>query len=451
MSRNRIRTALIVCALFAARTSMAEPLKLEDGTTVDRWTLPNGLEIVTRDVPGTRAISIAWGYRIGLDHDPADRPGLGSLLAEVAFTAQAGDTPERTRDEMESLRPQGWSMRVSRRQTLFNETATTSQFPGVLHQIAGRMRGVTVTDAGLRGSLATVRRMLGERYLGAADQMLYWQVREYARGLDQGAIAALAAAKALARETPASVQQAIARAYVPANGVLALAGDLSGLDLRTIILNEFGALPAGDRLPTPLTPPLDSVTVVLKRSGVDAPVAVLGLMAPALSDTLHPSFCMALLVLGGQAKTSWGPPARPLVTRFQYSLLDDPGFACFYPPADPRQPTDPRRPAAILNQLVEDLLAGAIQRELYDGLRHNLLWMMGGPMPKTLIDGIRQDPAALNVLCNSLASQTLWGNEVFWAGYRRRFGTSASPAFDFWANWLRDPGHQTTLLLLPVH
>jgi hypothetical protein len=448
VSRTLIRTVLILCALLAARTTLAGPLKLEDGTTVERWTLPNGLEVVTRDVPGTHAISIAWGYRIGLDHDPAGQPGLASLLAEVAFTAPAGDLPERTRDEMESLRPQGWSLRVSRRQTLFNETATTAQFPGVLHQIAERMRNVTVTDTGLRSSLATVHRMLEEKYLGTPDQVLYWQVREYARGLDQGAIAALAAAKGLDRATPASVQQAIARAYVPANGVLALAGDLSGLDLHSILSGQFGTLPAGERLPAPAAPRLDSVTVA-RPYGVDAPLGVVGLMAPALTDSLHPSFTMALLVLGGQARTSWGPPARPLVTRFQYSLLDDPDFARFYPPAGPRGATDSRGPAAILNQLVEDLLAGAIQREVYDGLRHNLLWMMGGPMPQAVVEGMRQNTAALNVLCSSLASQTLWGNEVFWAGYRRRFGASASPSFDSWAKWLRDPKHQASLLLLP--
>ena len=449
MSRSAVCTLLILCALFAARTTLAGPRQLEDGTTVDRWTLPNGLEVVARDVPGSHAISITWGYRFGLDHDPADRPGLALLLAEVAFTAPAGDTPGRARDEMESLRPQGWSLRVTARQTLFTETATTSQFPGVLHQIAGRMRGVTVTDAELRSSLATVRRTLGEKYSGTADQTLYWQVREYSRGLDREAIAALAEAKGLDHETPASVQQAITRDYTPANGVLVLAGDLSGLDLHPIVADEFGALPAGERLPAPPAPRLDSVTVVLRPPGVDAPLAVLGLVAPALSDTLHPSFFMALLVLGGQAKVSWGPPVRPLLTRFQYSLLDDPGFARLYPPVAPRQPPDPRGPAATLNQLVDDLLASAIQREIYEDLRHNLLWMMGGPMPQALVDGMRRDPAALNVLCTSLASQALWGNEVFWAGYRRRFGTSVSPAFDFWANWLRDPGHQVTLLRAP--
>ena len=308
---------------------------------MDRWTLPNGLEVVTRDVPGTRAISITWGYHFGLDHDPADEPGLASLLAEVAFTAPAGDTPGRTRDEMESLRPQGWSLRVTRRQTLFNETATTAQFPGVLHQIAGRMRGVTVTDAELRGSLATVRRTLGERYFGAPDQMLYWQVREYARGLDKGGIVALAAAKGLDRETPASLQQAIARAYVPANGVLVLAGDLSSLDLRAIIASEFGALPAGERLPAPPAGRLDSVTVVLERPEVKTPMGVLGLVAPGAHGHAPP------LVLHGHARAGGtgqaGPGARPPAARHALPVLAArrPGLRALLPgvPLRSRLPT----------------------------------------------------------------------------------------------------------------
>ena len=451
MSRNLIRTVLILCSLFAARTTLAEPRRLTDGTTTDRWTLPNGLEVVMRDVPGARAISIAWGYHYGLDHDPADEPGLAALMAEVAFTAPAGDTPGRTRDEMESLRPQGWSLRVTRRQTLFNETATASQFPGVLHQIAGRMRGVTVTDAELRDALATVRRTLGERYFGAADQALYWQVREYARGLDKAGVVALASAKGLDRETPAGLQQAIARAYVPANGVLVLAGDLASLELRAIVASEFGALPPGERLPPPPAARLDSVTVILERPELKGPVGVLGLVAPALTDTLHPSFFMALLLLGGQAREAWGAPAPPLVTRFQYSLLDDPGFARLYPRPAPQQAADPRSLSTVLDGLVDDLLGAVVQRGTYDGFRYNMLWMMGGPMTHALAESVTQDPAALNVLCSSLASQALWGDETFWAAYRRRFDFSVAPTFNRWADYLKDPRHHALLVLAPRH
>ena len=449
MSRILFRTLLVLCALCAARTAPADPQRLADGTSADRWTLPNGLEVVTRDVPGSRAISVVWGYHFGLDSDPADEPGLASLLAEVAFTAPAGDTPGRTREEMESLRPEGWSLKVTRRQTLFNETATTAQLPGVLHQIAGRMRGVTVTDAELHGALATVRRTMGERFFGLPEQMLYWQVREYARGLDKNGILALAAVKGLDRETPASVQAAIARIYVPANGVLVLAGGLAGLDLRSILAREFGALPAGERLPAPPANPLDSVTVVLERPEVKSAMGVVGLVAPALTDSLHPSFYMAMLLLGSQVKQGWGLPTPPLTTRFQYSLLDDPALVRLFPPRAGPQPLDVTRLSTALNETVDELAQEIVQREVYDGLRHGMIWMMGGPMTRTLTESVRQDPAVLNVLGTSLASQALWGNETFWAEYRRRFDFTVSPAFVYWLDYLKDPRHQVRLIVAP--
>ena len=143
------------------------------------------------------------------------------------------------------------------------------------------------------------------------------------------------------------------------------------------------------------------------------------------------------------------PPASPLTTRFQYSLLDDPGFARLYPPAAPPEAPDLENTTAIMQWTVEELAGKPIPQETYDGFRRNLLWMMGGPMPKALLEGVQGDPAALNFVCSSLASQALWGNEVFWAEYRRRFDASVSPGFDVWASWFLDPRRQATLLLLP--
>ena len=449
MNRILFRTALFLGVLLAAPSAPAAPVLLADSTTADRWTLPNGLEVVTRDLPGAQAISVTWGYRIGLDNDPPDQPGLASLLAEVGFTAPAGDTPERTRDEMESLRPRGWSLRVNRRHTLFTETATPEQFAGVLRQLAVRMRGVTVTDSGLRGSLATVRRTLGERYFGAADQMLYWRVREYARGRGPNDILALAAAKGLDRETPGSVQQTIARAYVPANGVLALAGDLSRLDLHAIVAAEFGALPPGTRLPDPPVIRLDSATVVLERPEVTDPAGVVGLIAPALTDSMHPSFFLSMLMMGTHAKFTWGLPTPPLTTRFQFSLLDDPEFVRFYPRLTRQEVAHPQSLSTVFGVAVSDLLRVMIARKTYDTYRDNVLWMVGGPLSEAFAEEVRRDPAALNVLSTSIAMQALWGSEAFWTEYRRRFDFGVSPGVEFWTDWMSDPRHQVRLLLLP--
>jgi hypothetical protein len=433
----------------AAPRAVAAPTLLADSTSADRWTLSNGLEVVTREVPGAPAVSVTWGYHCGLDNDPADEPGLALLLAEVGFTAAAGDVPERTRDEMDSLRPEGWSLKVNRRQSLFTETARPAQLAGVLRQVATRMLGVTVTESGLSRARATVRRSLGEKYFGPPDQMLALHVREYAQGRDQAGVIAMAAAKGLDRETPASVQQAIARAYAPANGVLALAGDFGGLDLHAILESEFGGLPSGGRLPDPHPVSLDSATCVLERREAAKPMGVLGIAAPALTDSLHPSFYMAMLILGRQAKDAWGPADVPSGSRFQYALLDDPDIVRFYPKLDAHAPAQPQSLSASFGNLLAAVLDMIITRDTYRENRYNLLWLLGGPMGRAVHDQVCRDPAALNLLCTTVASRALWGSDAFWTEYRRRFDPAVSPDISFWAKWLQNPAHQVRLLIVP--
>jgi hypothetical protein len=452
LNRTAVPLALplvLLLVLPGARPTLAAPTLLADSTYADRWTLPNGLEVVTREVPGAPDVSVSWGYRFGLDNDPADKPGLASLLAEVGYAAAAGDIPERTREEMESLRPGGWSLKVTRRQTLFSETAKPGQLAGVLRQVATRMRGVTVTDSGLKRARATVRRLMGEKYFGSVDQMLHWQVREYARGLDKTGILTLAAATGLDRETPPSVQQAITRAYAPANGVLALAGDFGGLDLHAILASEFGDLPAGTRLPDPAPVRLDSVTRVVERPEVLEPVGVLGLAAPALADSLHPSFYLSMLVLGGQAKQVWGPASPPLAARFQYAVLDDPDVVRFYPKLEPGRGADPQQLTSAFEMMVGALFELLITRDIYEEYSYNVIWLLGGPMGRSVRGAVARDPAALNLLCVSTASRALWGTDDFWAEYRARFRPAVLRDIRMWGGWLGDPAHQARLLFVP--
>lgn len=463
MNRTCRRTVLTLSLLALTRIAFAGPApgadgsapapvpatRLADSTTVDRWTLPNGLQVVARHVPRATAVSVTWGYHIGLNSDPADRLGWTSLLAEVAFTAPAGATPERTRDEMASLRPLGWSLRVNRRQTLFTETASPAQLGGVLHQVAERMRGVTVTPANLRRSLATVRAALEEKNRGVTEPALYWQVREHARGSGPEALARLAAARELQRVTPGAVRQALARAYVPANGVLVLAGNLAGTDLHALLAAQFGGLPAGEPLPEPAAPRLTATATVVERPGLERPLAVVGLLAPALTDSMHPGFYMAMLMLGSQAKVIWAAPEPPLETRFQYALLDDPGFVRFYPALLGGDEADPRSPSAHLDTLVMEAVDTQVPPEVYAALRENVLWLLGGPLPPGLLASMRADPAALNVLGATTAARALWGDEGFWSEYRRRFGVDDSAKPAHWNRWLRDPRLRASLLVVP--
>jgi hypothetical protein len=191
-------------------------------------------------------------------------------------------------------------------------------------------------------------------------------------------------------------------------------------------------------------------TAVVERPGVAQPVAVVGLFAPELADTMHADFYMTMLVLGSQAKMEWGPPAPPLESRFQYALLDDPDFVRFYPKLLPADAGDPQAPSTRLHSTLFDALAVPVEPQTFAAFRENVLWLLGGPMPPRLLETMRHDPAALNLLCVTSASRTLWGDAEFWSQYRRRFGAEGFANPGRWADWLSIPQLRASLMVVPA-
>src|SRR5690349_20720583 len=173
--------ATAALCLLAGAAAAAETRR--DSTVADAWRLDNGLEVRTLHVPRAPGVSVTLAFRAGSGYDPADREGLSELLAELQFTSAAGDIPERTREEMASLRPLGWESRPGTRLVRFTEIATQAQLAGVLQQAAKRLAGVQVTDASLKAAIARVRRDAGNKLFSETSDALYWRVSMIARGL----------------------------------------------------------------------------------------------------------------------------------------------------------------------------------------------------------------------------------------------------------------------------
>ena len=450
-----VRRAALLLGLALATAvhptpATASPKTLPDSTSIESWQLANGLKVVTHNIPRCPAVAITVAYPVGTDGDPAGRRGMAQLMAEVQMMAPAGDVPERTRQELESLRALGWSLKVSRRSTQLSEVATIAQFPGALRQVATRMRGVSVDDAALKSAIATVRRDLGEHLFGSVDNALYYQVREVAGGGDPNAALALAAARGLDGVTAQELEQRVHASFVPAGAVLALAGGLSGINVHALVESQFGSLPAGagPRAADPPGPVFQPAFRSLARAEVDHPVGVLAVAAPALTDSGHPRFFLSLLLMAEHCHQSWN--ISPLIkTRFRYSILDEPDLVRFYPETDP----DSLQATALASQLrftLGELLGMTVMQNEYDELRYNVLWLLGGPMPRHVLSQVRSDGAALNNLCNGLASRELTGGEAFWTRYRQRFVEKRNPGLVEWARWVCLPEHQAGLLFTPL-
>jgi len=456
VTHSRFRGTLGAIALLALATlapsatfAQARPDTLADSTWTSRWTLKNGLEVTARHIPDGNAVAAIVAYRIGRDQDPPGQDGLADLLAEVLLTAPAGDIPERSREEMADLRPRGWNLQVTPRFTLVSELVPPERFPGLLRQVATRMRGVTVTDTLMAHSRRVVTRDLGERYLGSPELTLIQQVRDLAAGVSDEVLMRRAAGRGIQKVTAQEAGDRLRRLYVPANAVLALAGNFEGVDLQPLVAGLFGDIPGGTAVSEPPPAPLKAGARTITRPSLDQPLGIVGVIAPALSDSLHASFYLNALFIGRFCEQRWGPAPAPLPGRFRYPIFADPAIVQVFPPLRAGE-TDADQLGVTLQDAVEALAVTIVDPVIFEELRVNHAWIIGGPMTPPLRARIREHAGTLHTLASTLAVRALWGSEAFWARYRRRFLDPRVVGGERWADHFQAPDRIVRLLLTPA-
>ena len=451
------RSALLVLAVLASKAGLAHaaaasapghPDILADSTVVERWTLSNGLRVTTRHIPDAGAVAATVGYPFGSDQDPPGRLGLAQLLGLLAFTSAAGTFPERSADDIESQRPLGWSYPVTRRQTLFTEIATIGQFPGMLSQIAARMRGVTVTPQELKEAIGEVRREIADQAFGPPAASLDYLVREVALGHDEPTIGERASGRDVESITLREVEDRLKERFVPANATLSLAGNLRTVDIHRLVENLFGGIPAGVAAPATPLPHLDPGVRIIPRPGLTASVASVGILAPALDDTLHPSFLLASLMIGSQVDAAWSTPSSP-ESRFHFAFLDEPDLARISVPVPSRE-TDVDTIAVQLDEVLGDLARTPIAAPLYFQLQTSDLWLIGGPMRREVRDASLTEAGVLHTLARGMASCALLRDEAFWAAYRQRLVRTPMESLGRWLPYFNHADHQVRVLLVPA-
>ena len=419
--------------------------------TVSRaeWTLSNGTHVVAQHIPDALGIAITVAYPGGSDQDPAARGGLAALLAELQFTSAAGDVPERRRREMKSLRPLGADIHVGRCFTLFTEVATRPQFPGVLHQVAARMRGVQVTPATLAAAIETERTLYREQLLGSADLGLYNEVQQRASGADDAALRRLTGLSGVERLTVRDVAPLVAERFSSRNALITVTGNLEALDLRSALEREIKSLPGGAPPPLPKARPQRAINAAVPRPGLARPVGVLGIFGPALSDSSYPAFFLASLIIGAQANVQWGQPLAPLTSRFQYSAVEDPDLVRLYPPLTLEDRT-PQSVATSFESTIGRQDNLVVSDDIIAQLRFGIGWLIGGPFNDAALNHIRTESYPLILLSVGIAERELRGGEAFWSGFRQRVERAGVPDLVYWLGYMGDPKLQARLIYVPA-
>jgi hypothetical protein len=435
-------------ALLALLPSAAYAQGDGDGTTSEEWTLDNGLHVVVRNVPGATSVAIIVAYDIGWLENPAGSEHFTLLMANAAFLAEAGDVPARTRAELDALRPIGWNVQVARTRTELAEMASKDRFPGVLHDAALRMRSVNITKEIVDEAREAVVAELGERYVDHLGARLHAEIGVRAGGGSEATLNRWITGKGIANITARDVAERAAQVYVPANAVLSLAGDFTGVNLHAFTQREFGDIPAGVKLVRTAAgkaTPSQTDTVLPQ-----APRALggVGIMAPALADTSHPSFFLTMLMLGTHANIQWGRPNSPLSSRFQYSILDDPSVARFYPPVKSNTWTASNL-SIQLSALAEHFNSLNVDYESVQRVQMSVEWLLGGPLPESLQERVKSDPAVLYRVASSAGARRLLGDRAFWTRYRRQFDPTVGASYARWHDYICASENHSAVIYLP--
>ncbi|HKQ58526.1 MAG TPA: insulinase family protein [Candidatus Eisenbacteria bacterium] len=439
-----------VAGLAPRAWAAADTLRtLPDSTWVDRWKLANGLDVTARHIPRCNSVAVIVAWRIGRDQDPKGFEGMADVLAEVLFTAAAGDVPERSREEMNDLRPSGWNLQITPRFTLISELAPTAQLPGMLAQVAKRTRGVTVTDSILARAKRTVIRDMGNRYFGSPELTLFNQLRDLGLGVNDEEMVRRTSGRSIKDVKAAEVRDRLRRLYVPANAVLSLAGDFEGIDHRALVRSLFEAIPGGVGIQEPPLPRLVPVARAMNRPGLKQPLGAVGIIAPALSDTLHPTFYLTSLLLGRYCDKAWGKAPDPLPARFRYPLFADPQIVQYFPPVFPGD-IDPDKLGYRFLDAIDGLAGSIVEPITFEELRVNHAWLLGGQLTPPFRERIRQHPGTLHTLASSMAVRALWGDQAFWDLYLKRFMDSPLTEGERFLQYFRAMNQHIRLILLPA-
>lgn len=455
MTLTPIRIAIGALALLAAplapSTTLADarPDTLADSTWTVRWTLKNGIEVAARHIPDANAVAVIVAYRVGRNQDPPGQDGLAELLGELLLTAQAGDIPERSRDEMAELRPRGWNLQVTPRFSLISELAPPERFPGLLRQMATRMRGVTISDTLMGRARRVVSRDLAERYLGSPELTLIAQSRDLAAGRSDEDIIRRASGRTIQKVTAKEAADRLSRLYVPANAVLAIAGNLDGVDLQGLVVSLFEGIPAGTALREPPSPPLKAASRTIARSGIKQPLGIAAIIAPPLDDPQHPIFYLNSLFIGRFCESRWGAAPAPLPGRFRYPIFADPTVAQLFPPVAPDE-TDADQLGIAVQDAIEALSVTIVDPAQIEDLRVDNAWIFGGKLTPALKARMRQHAGALHTLASTLAVQSLWGSREFWNLYLMRFLDPKGAGGERWGPYYQQPDNVVRLLLTPA-
>lgn len=296
--------ALLAASGGAARAQTPAPASPPAITVpYERFTLPNGLDVVLHRDPATPAISVNTWYHVGSGSERPGRTGFAHLFEHLMFEG-SGNVPEGAIDTWLEEAGGNANGSTSSDRTNYTTEAASNALELALYLDADRMAHLldAMTPAKVDAQRDVVKNERRQSYenqpyglaLPILDQYLYPAEHPY-HWPTIGSMDDLTAA------SYDDVTAFFRRYYVPNNATLVVAGDLDVAAARGLVEKWYGSIPRGPSSAPLVVPPvrLEAETRLVHEDRVELPRLYLAWHTPARYAPGDAEMDVVAGVLGG--------------------------------------------------------------------------------------------------------------------------------------------------------
>jgi len=296
-------TVAALVGLYVAATATPGQLDLPK-LELEKFTLPNGLEVIVREDRRLPIVTVNLWYRVGPANEGPGRTGFAHLFEHLMFAGSKHVPRNAHLGLLEAAGATNMNATTSLDRTNYFQTVPSNQLELVLWLESDRMGYLldALDEAALATQQDVVRNERRDSYenqpYGLAGEALahalYPPGHPY-YGNVMGSHADIQAA------TLDDVKQFFKRYYTPNNASLVIVGDVDPKQARALVEKYFGSLERGPPVPRPSvqTPEITSERRLTLRDRIELPRLYMAWLTPPIFAPGDADADIAASVLGG--------------------------------------------------------------------------------------------------------------------------------------------------------
>jgi zinc protease len=220
-------------------------------TSIEQFTLDNGLRVVLNQDKSVPVVSVSVYYDVGSRNEPEGRTGFAHLFEHMMFQGSE-NVPKAAHFQFISNAGGTMNGTTSSERTNYFETLPASELPLALWLESDRMRSLNVTQENLDNQREAVKEEKRLRYDNQPYVNGFLRLFEMSFKNPANAHSTIGSMEDLDAATVDDVREFFRVYYAPNNAVLSIAGDFDIAEATELIQRYFATIPS-----QPAPPPVD--------------------------------------------------------------------------------------------------------------------------------------------------------------------------------------------------